>query len=226
MIESSQSQSLPTSPDTSSSTLSGEATQPEHLLKQMRSTSCPGYELVFPPGQSPYTSYPFALHNTQALPWEITLGKKHSENQMILHSINCKRSDTISNDAGESQTCISCRSLHNNTTIMGIWHRALDGAHDNTPWSFLGMMQLTYLLEQKNRQIDALRLRGLNAGRALAIRDRNIQGWKRFAIRDWQEQHASSLCPCKCRTPQWCWGIRTSEYHRSGCKVKLQTPQL
>ena len=65
---------------------------------------------------------------------------------------------------------------------MGIQHRALDGVHENTPWSFLSIMQLIYLLDQKNQQIASLRMRGLNAGRALAFRDRCIDGWKRFAV--------------------------------------------
>ena len=59
----------------------------------------------------------------------------------------------------------------------------LMGPHDNTPWSFLGIMQLACLLNQKNRQIDALQLRGLNTGRALTNRDwEHIQGWKWFAV--------------------------------------------
>jgi len=65
---------------------------------------------------------------------------------------------------------------------MGIRHRALDGAHENTPWSFLSIVQLVRLLDQKNQQIAGLRMHGLNAGRSLAFRDRCLHGWKRFAI--------------------------------------------
>jgi len=83
---------------------------------------------------------------------------------MVLHSTSCKGETTRSDSAGELQGCISCRSLHLNTTVMGIRHRALDGAHKNTPWSYLGFMQLARLLNKKNHQNDALQLHGLNAG--------------------------------------------------------------
>jgi hypothetical protein len=141
--------------------------------------SCPGYDLAFPQGQSPYTSYPFAIHTLRILPWMILLDGQ----TMILMSDDCTRLATFNDNSPESPLpCISCRSLHNHPVIMGIRHRALDGAHENTPWTFLGIIQLVHLLDQKNQQIEGLRLRGLNAGRALAFRDRCLDGWKRFAV--------------------------------------------
>jgi hypothetical protein len=139
-------------------------------------TSCPGYEFVFPEGQSPYTSYPFAIHTVRTLPWMVLLDGW----TMILMSDECTRVAIFDGDS--LLPCIYCRNLHNHTVIMGIRHRALDGAHENTSWSFLGIIQLVRLLDQKNQQIDGLRLRGLNAGRALAFRDRCLDGWKRFAV--------------------------------------------
>jgi len=100
---------------------------------------------------------------------------------MTLMANNCTRI-SIMNDDKSPLPCVSCRSLHNHIVIMGIRHRTLDGAHENTPWSYLGIMQLVRLLDQKNQQIDGLRLRGLNTGRALAFRDRCLDGWKRFAV--------------------------------------------
>ena len=51
------------------------------------STSCPGYELVFPEGQSPHTSYPFAIHTLRVLPWMILL----DGDTMVLMSADCAR---------------------------------------------------------------------------------------------------------------------------------------
>jgi hypothetical protein len=144
------------------------------------STSCPGYELVFPEGQSPYTSYPFAIHTIRVLPWMILLDGE----SMILMSADCTRH--ANTDDGSPLPCISCRNLHNHTVIMGIRHRALDGAHENTPWSFLSIVQLLRLLDQKNQQIAGLRLRGLNAGRSLAFRDRCLGSIQLSTIWKWE----------------------------------------
>lgn len=138
--------------------------------------SCPGYELTFPEGQSPYTSYPFAIHTIRILPWMMLLDGE----TMTLLSEDCTRLAIFDNDA--RIPCVFCRNLHNHPVIMGIRHRALDGAHDNTRWTFLGIIQLVRLLDQKNQQIEGLRLRGLNTGRALTVRDRCLDGWKRFAV--------------------------------------------
>jgi hypothetical protein len=130
------------------------------------SESCQGYKFVFPEGQSPYASYPFAIHSFRTLLWMILLDRE----TMILMADNCTRI-LIMNDDKSPLPCVSCRSLHNHTIIMGIQHRTLDGAHENMPWSYLGIMQLVCLLDQKNQQTDGLRLQGLNTGRALAFRD-------------------------------------------------------
>ena len=34
---------------------------------------CNGYQLTFPEGKSPYSAYPFGLHDIRPLPWKITL---------------------------------------------------------------------------------------------------------------------------------------------------------
>ena len=99
---------------------------------------------------------------------------------MFLHSDECMEEAIITDDV--RHPCISCHALHNHVVIMGIRHRSPDGAHQNTPWSFLGIAQLARLLDQKNQQIDGLRLRGFNMGRTLTACDRCLDGWKRFAV--------------------------------------------
>jgi hypothetical protein len=141
----------------------------------MSPVMCLGYRFIFPEGQSPYMSYLFALHTIQTLPWLIVL----VENSMFLHSDECTE-QAIETEG--NLPCLSCQVLHNHTVIMGIQHRALDGAHNNTPWSFLGIAQLARLLDQKNQHIEGLRLRGFNAAWALTVRDRCLEGWKWFAV--------------------------------------------
>jgi hypothetical protein len=41
----------------------------EKNLKMLPDT-CKGHTLIFPNGKSPYTCYPFALHDTLILPWD------------------------------------------------------------------------------------------------------------------------------------------------------------
>jgi hypothetical protein len=46
---------------------------PQENLKPVNTSasSCKGHVLDFPDGKSPHTCYPFALHNTLVLPWDI-----------------------------------------------------------------------------------------------------------------------------------------------------------
>ena len=144
-----------------------------HLISPFRHCA---YELIFPEGQLPYTSYLFAVHTIRVLPWMILLDGEW----MILMSADCTRH--ANTDDRSPLPCISCWNLHNHTVIMGIWHCALDGAHKNTPWSFLSIIQLLHLLDQKNQQIAGLHMRGLNAGQSLAFCDQCLDRWKQFAV--------------------------------------------
>jgi hypothetical protein len=65
---------------------------------------------------------------------------------------------------------------------MGIRHRALDGTHENTPWQFLLFVELGQVLRRKNHHLEHLNFNGLNLGRALMVRNRTIDGYKRLAI--------------------------------------------
>lgn len=39
--------------------------------KSMSDGTCKGYTLDLPVGKSPYSCYPFALHNTLVFPWDL-----------------------------------------------------------------------------------------------------------------------------------------------------------
>lgn len=65
---------------------------------------------------------------------------------------------------------------------MGIRHRAVSGAHEKTPWMFLGIGHRDDLLRRHIAQKDALRLEGLNRGRVLAVRIRHLDAHKRLKM--------------------------------------------
>ncbi|KAI0054949.1 hypothetical protein BV25DRAFT_1816306, partial [Artomyces pyxidatus] len=148
-------------------------------LTTSMSMPCPGYWLQLPPGQSAILAYPFAIHHDRVLPWSVYL----SDDSILLRSTTCfQTSRTAPVDDAAPLPCTNCASLHNHSLIMGIRHRALDGAHEKTPWQYLSIAHTRQLLERKNQQIDGLRLRGLNAGRQLASRAHHLDGWKRLVM--------------------------------------------
>ena len=57
--------------------------------------------------------------------------------------------------------CTLCANLQNHAMILGIWHWVLDGAHKNTPWSFLSMGQMLSLLWCNTHTINWLKLQVL-----------------------------------------------------------------
>ena len=65
---------------------------------------------------------------------------------------------------------------------MGIWHHALDGAHEHMPWSFLSAGQMLSSLQRKSYIINCLKLQSLNAARKIGVRNRHLAAWKRLSM--------------------------------------------
>lgn len=65
---------------------------------------------------------------------------------------------------------------------MGIRHRLLDGAHENTPWAYLTPAEMYTSLEKKDKQFNNLKLRSLNNAVTIGVRNRHLDGWKRLAM--------------------------------------------
>ena len=130
--------------------------------------ACPGYYLEFPAGQSPYTLYAFQIHAIQMLPWSL---KMDDDNCLTLHSKQCSGVAKTSLKGKEAAPlpCTSCANLRNHAIILGIRHRALDGAHESTPWSFLSAGQMLSLLRRKTHIINRLKLQVLNAACKIGI---------------------------------------------------------
>ncbi|KAF7970371.1 hypothetical protein HWV62_24292 [Athelia sp. TMB] len=156
------------------------ATQPPVPPAKMRSAKdyCPGYTLVFPEGASHYTSYPFALHTVYTLPWSFVI----SDEGMVLYANDCTHHAYYKTPSSTPAPCTACRALDCHNILMGIRNRLKDGTEENTPWSYLAYVETTKLLERKNKQINSLKLAGLNTARALAVRNRVIDAWKRLAM--------------------------------------------
>ncbi|KAG6818758.1 hypothetical protein H0H93_002077, partial [Arthromyces matolae] len=149
------------------------------LPGQMKEQFCSGYHLALPDNQPPHASYPFLLHAQRNLPWDIII----TGNKLLLRSHRCSK--TVFRSVIQDSTHITCRwclALQDNNIIMGIAHRAQDGAHENTPWAYLSPSQMYAALERKTTQLNQLKLNGLNMGRKLGIRNRQIDAWKRTVI--------------------------------------------
>jgi hypothetical protein len=101
--------------------------------------------------------------------------------KMRLRSNTCTKISP-SSDRTAALPCSACAALENNTMIMGARHRALDGAHESTPWLFLSPIQLYDALKRKTASMNLLKLNILNIRRSLALRNRQIDMWKRFAV--------------------------------------------
>jgi hypothetical protein len=142
---------------------------------------CPGYYFKFPPDQSLYTSYAFQIHVIQVLPWSLEL---NDLNRLVLHSKECSgvAKALLKGKEAAPLPCTSCANLQNHVVIMGIRHRALDAAHEHTPWSFLSAGQMLSLLRRKSHIINHLKLQSLNAARKIGVRNRHLAAWKRLSM--------------------------------------------
>ena len=140
---------------------------------------CLGYELKLPESHSPFASYPFLLHTMKDLPWKVVA----STEKLVLWSNRCTGHGQSSKKGKEVKphACTFCSSLDTDTTIMGIRHRTLDGAHENTPWGYLTPAEMYALLLKKNSQINHLKLRSLNNAATIGVRNRHLDAWKRLA---------------------------------------------
>jgi len=122
-----------------------------------RTKSCAGYQLSFPKGQQPHTSYPFALHTIMSLPWDYSTRK----DAFVLTSHSC------SGKAEVNGRCKACDSLGKNENLQKIIVRYTNGVYENTHLVYHGIAGLIDIVHRKTSTIDVLRLRRLNDARKL-----------------------------------------------------------
>lgn len=133
-------------------------------------SKCQGYVLQFPPGKTPYSTYPFALHDSRSLPWDFSI----RNGIMTLFSRNCH------SESGPSESCPSCLYLPKNKSLEGIINRVQNGVHPNSPYSYHGAGGLHEVLRRQTDKIAILELHGLNQARALLGKATALSDYKRL----------------------------------------------
>lgn len=135
--------------------------------------TCRGYPLTLPEGKSPYSCYPFALHDTLILPWDF----KVQNGMMTLFARNCTRQV-----ANQASSCHACQRLVKNQTLEGIRTRIDEGVHENSAFTYHGFSGLHNMLHRKNQQIEFYRMRGLNQARKLLSKVMALSDNKRLLM--------------------------------------------
>ena len=104
-------------------------------------------------GQSPHTTYPFALHDAVVLPWDYAL----KNGVMKLFARGCRGLSE-----GLDMACQPCQKLIKNEKLENILRRMEEGIHENAGFAYHVFSGLQQMLHHKNQQIKFYRLRGLN----------------------------------------------------------------
>jgi hypothetical protein len=163
---------------------------------KMSVAACEGYNITFPEGKSPHTTYPFALHNTIVLPWDYTM--KNGTMRLFAH--NCSGSSR-----GLVSTCQPCQQLGKNERLKNIL-RHMEGTHENARFTYHGFDSLQKMLQRKNQLIEFYRLRGLNQARKLLAKVTALSDQKRLLMaivsgRASQVDHLISIGLCQKKGP-------------------------
>ncbi|TEB21892.1 hypothetical protein FA13DRAFT_1642094 [Coprinellus micaceus] len=120
---------------------------------------CPGLKLGTPSDHSPHTSYPFALHAHQALPWRY-MGSDSGDLYLISHS--CK-----GHTATAPSPCRECASLACLPAVRSILDQMNNGTHKNTPYAYRSHKELVATLRHHQDENQYLRFQALNNTRTI-----------------------------------------------------------
>lgn len=134
---------------------------------------CQGYILCFPAGKSPYTTYPFSLHNTHALPWDFSI----ENGVMTLFARACSHFSSST-----KRSCQLCLDLLKNKTLEGIHTWMVDGVHKNAQFNYHGFGGLHEVLRHRNEQVEFYQLWGLNQVQALLGKATALSDYKQFMV--------------------------------------------
>jgi hypothetical protein len=121
---------------------------------------CEWLRVPIPEGMTPYTAYPFGMHGSRVLPWNVRI----VDAKLYLQSTEC------SGSASARGMCTACKKLHTHDVLRGIIDRMKRGIHENTPHQFQPISGLMKIIEQKSARIDLMRMERLNAARKLTGR--------------------------------------------------------
>ena len=143
------------------------------IQPKLSAAACEGYTIKFPDGKSPYTAYPFAIHDTTILPWDLTI----KNGVMKLFARSCRGLS-----GGSRTVCQPCQELIRNETLGNILMRMKDGTHENVGFAYHGFSGLQEILHRKNRLVEFYRLRGLNQAKKLLVKAAALSDQKRLLM--------------------------------------------
>ncbi|KAF7360931.1 hypothetical protein MSAN_01123100 [Mycena sanguinolenta] len=145
---------------------------PEKMSAHSKTSfGCNGQEIPLKDGQSPFLSYPLALHTHRELPWSVEFGPK-----LIIRSYECKRA------LEASSICAPCKKLLRHPTIKNLLERNEDGPKPGTTFAYLTVGNMQTLLRKKNDQINGLKLSGLTLSQTLLVRATHLEAYSRLRI--------------------------------------------
>ncbi|RDB27516.1 hypothetical protein Hypma_003767 [Hypsizygus marmoreus] len=154
-------------------TIDVDALPDDVVVSSRQRSTCTGYHLPIPDGQSPHSTYPFALHDSVNPPWDYSV----VNGVMSLVARGCDGTPMKGREI-----CRKCENLENNMTLTGILSRMKDGVHENAPFAYHPFSGMVEVLHRKSAQIKHLRLRGLNQARKLLVQATALSDHKRFAL--------------------------------------------
>jgi hypothetical protein len=135
--------------------------------------ACGGNLVLFPPGKSQHTSYPFGLHDRLVIPWDY-----HSiNNKFFLQAKTCMK-----HLVKDGQVCNACKVLKSTALYDGIMHWIKHGVHENTPLHYHGIGGLITTAQRKNEQVQHLRMTKLNNSRKLLGKVAALEDHKQWIL--------------------------------------------
>ena len=131
--------------------------------------ACPGICPHFNEGTSCYLSWPYGLIPHLGLVWNLTI----LNDVLTMHSQNCTLVATLDGCA-----CCPCWAIGKSEKFMKIQQWITHGTPDTTPHIYQGMGNCLKVLRQKDQQIDALKLKGINNTHKLRVLAKSNQDYE------------------------------------------------
>ena len=132
-----------------SDSLSEEDSVPQ-FMKQV--WKCQGIKFDFPKGRSPCIEWPWGEQVELSMAWNV-----HSHGGILaVYALNCLKTTK------ECQQCKNC-DVQGSGRLSSIQSCISHGISETTPYKYLSTSRLIEVLQQKDHQIDALKLGHLNS---------------------------------------------------------------
>ncbi len=138
-----------------------------------RKSTCEGILIKFPDGKDGHTSYPFGLHKEHTMPWDY-----HSiDDSFYIQAKTCQKWTYVVGKA-----CEECQKLTLSTVYTGIFHRIINGTHENAPLAYHGIGGLMTIVWWKSDLVTQLHLSKLNDSRRLLAKASMLEDHKQLIL--------------------------------------------